>query len=129
MNRVQLIGRVGKDATVNTVNGKNVINFSLCTTETWKDAQGQKKEKSTWFECSWWLNNTAIASYIKKGSQLFAEGSVEVRSYTTAAGAAGASLNVKISSVKLLSSGGTNESASAGEDHADAGDAADDLPF
>lgn len=77
MIKISIIGRVGQDATVQNVNGKNVINFSVCHSE--KDRQG--KEQSTWVQCSWWMENTNIAQYIKKGGLVHVEGKPIVAVY------------------------------------------------
>ena len=52
MIKLMVIGNLGKDCTVNTVNGKNVINFSVANTEKFKDSTGAQREKTTWVE--WW---------------------------------------------------------------------------
>jgi single-strand DNA-binding protein len=54
MIKIQVIGHLGKDAIVNNVNGKTVINFSVCHTEKFKDTQGNLKEKTVWCECAQW---------------------------------------------------------------------------
>ena len=118
MQKVILIGRVGKDATVNDVNGKSVINFSLCHSESWKNAQGEKQEKSTWFDCSYWKDNTSVAQYITKGSQVYVEGQVDIRTYQAADGGTKATLAVKVGMVQLLGGGNTQQPATDGKAHA-----------
>jgi len=115
MIKLQVIGNLGKDCIVNNVNGKNVINFSVAHTEKFKDAQGNQKDKTTWVECAYWTDRTAIAPYLKKGTQVYAEGSAEVRSYTTQDGRQGATLQMRVQSVQLLGSrpGGDNEGGSS----------------
>jgi len=108
MIKLQVIGNLGKDAIVNNVNGKNVINFNVAHTERFKDAQGNQKDKTIWVECAYWTDRTAIAPYLKRGTQVFVEGSPDVRSYTTQDGKQGASLSLRISNVQLLGSK-TNE--------------------
>lgn len=100
-----VIGHLGKDCTTNTVNGKSVINFSVAHTEKFKDAQGNQKDKTTWVECAYWTDRTAVAPYLKKGTLVYAEGSPEVRSYAKNDGTPGVSLTIRVSSVQLL--GGT----------------------
>jgi len=77
MIKLQVIGHLGKDCTTNVVNGKNVINFSVAHSERYKDASGNQKEKTTWVECAYWTDRTAIAPYLKKGQLVFAEGTPE----------------------------------------------------
>ena len=88
---MQVIGNLGKDCVVNTVNGKNVINFTVAHTEKYRDSQGNNQEKTTWVDCAYWTDRTAIAPYLQKGQQVFVEGTPEVRSFTRNDGTAGAS--------------------------------------
>lgn len=145
MIKLQAIGHLGKDCIVNTVNGKNVMNFSVAHTEKFKDASGVQKEKTIWVECAYWSDRTAIAPYLKKGTQVYVEGSPEVRTYQTADGKQGASLTVRVQSVQLLGSkneGGNNNGNSYGStpnyqiappasvpSPADITEPLDDLPF
>ncbi len=147
MIKMQVIGNLGKDCTVNQVNGKNVINFTVAHTEKYKDSQGNQQEKTTWVDCAYWTDRTAIAPYLQKGQQVFAEGQPEVRSFTRNDGTSGASLSMRVREVQLLggrknegnTGGGYQEqpqqasyaprqqqaaSVAAGVD-----DVADDLPF
>src|SRR5882672_3901103 len=104
MIKLQVIGNLGKDCIVNTVNGKNVINFSVAHTEKFKDSSGAQREKTTWVECAYWTDRTGIAPYLKKGTQVYAEGSPEVRTYQTQDGKSGASLTIRVQTVQLLGS-------------------------
>ena len=140
MIKLQVIGNLGKDAQVNNVNGKSVINFNVAHTERFKDAQGNQKDRTTWVDCSYWTDRTAVAPYLKKGTQVYVEGTPDVRTYTTADGRNGASLTLRIASVQLLggkSNGGetTSPDQSAGATYApnssitNDDSMADDLPF
>ena len=138
MIKLQVIGNLGKDAQVNNVNGKSVINFNVAHTERFKDAQGNQKDRTTWVDCSYWTDRTAVAPYLKKGTQVYVEGTPDVRTYTTADGRNGASLTLRIASVQLLGSKSGGDSPapdqSAGATYTPnvaSGDdgSADDLPF
>ena len=140
MIKMQVIGNLGKDCVVNTVNGKNVINFTVAHTEKYRDSQGNNQEKTTWVDCAYWTDRTAIAPYLQKGTQVFVEGAPEVRSFTRNDGTAGASLSLRVREVQLLGrkgegagGGGYQDSAPARQqDSQPAGvvdDVADDLPF
>src|ERR1043166_5703451 len=104
MIKMQVIGNLGKDCVVNTVNGKNVINFSVAHTEKYRDSQGNNQERTTWVDCAYWTDRTAVAPYLTKGTQVFVEGSPEVRSFTRQDGTAGASLSLRFREVQLLGS-------------------------
>lgn len=102
MIKLMVIGNLGKDCTVNNVNGKNVINFNVAHTEKFKDNSGAQREKTTWVECAYWTDRTGIAPYLKKGTQVYVEGSPEVRTYQTNEGKSGASLSLRVQTVQLL---------------------------
>lgn len=114
MIKLQVIGHLGKDCVVNNVNGKNVINFSVAHSEKFKDAQGVQKDKTVWVECAYWTERTGIAPYLKKGTLVFAEGSPEIRTYTTNDGRQGASWNLRVSAVQLLGSRNENQGGETG---------------
>lgn len=102
MIKLQVIGNLGKDCVTNTVNGKSVINFNVAHTEKFRDAQGNQKDKTIWVECAYWTDKTAIAPYLRKGTQVYAEGQPEVRTYAKNDGTTAASLTLRVSSVQLL---------------------------
>jgi len=142
MIKMQVIGNLGKDCVVNTVNGKNVINFTVAHTEKYRDSQGNNQEKTTWVDCAYWTDRTAVAPYLQKGTQVFVEGTPEVRSFTRNDGTAGASLSLRVREVQLLGRKGENNMAGSSasentsynrqESPAAASvndDVADDLPF
>jgi len=104
MIKMQVIGRLGKDCVVNAVNGKNVINFTVAHSEKYKDSQGTNQEKTIWVDCAYWTDRTAISPYLLKGTQVFVEGSPEVRSFTRQDGTGGASLSLRVREVQLLGS-------------------------
>jgi single-strand DNA-binding protein len=108
MIKMQVIGNLGKDCVVNTVNGKNVINFTVAHTEKYKDSQGNLQEKTTWVDCAYWTDRTAVAQYLTKGKQVFAEGQPEARSFQRNDGTPGTSLSLRVREVQLL--GGRGES-------------------
>jgi len=104
MIKLQIIGNLGKDCIVKEINGKHVINFSVAHTERFKDAQGTQKERTTWVECAYWTDRTAIAPYLVKGTSVYAEGSPEADPYTNKEGQAAATLRMRVQNIQLLSS-------------------------
>ncbi len=108
---MQVIGNLGKDCVVNTVNGKSVINFTVAHTEKYKDSQGNNQEKTTWVDCAWWTDRTVIAQYLTKGKQVYVEGQPEARSFTRNDGTSGSSLTLRVREVQLL--GGRSEGGPA----------------
>src|SRR5215210_2072190 len=106
MIKLQVIGNLAKDCVVNNVNSKNVINFNVAHNEKFKDAQGVQKDKTIWVDCAYWTDRTGIAPYLKKGTQVYAEGIPDIRTYTTKDGAPGTSLSLRIFSIQLLGTKG-----------------------
>lgn len=104
MIKLQIIGNLGKDCIVKEINGKHVINFSVAHTERFKDSQGNQKERTTWVECAYWTDRTAIAPYLTKGTSVYAEGSPEADPYTNKEGQAAATLRMRVQNIQLLSS-------------------------
>lgn len=135
MIKTQVIGNLGKDCVVNTVNGKNVINFTVAHTEKYRDSQGNSQEKTIWVDCAYWTDKTALSQYLTKGKQVFVEGQPEVRTFTRQDGTAGASLSLRVREVQLLggrSEGNSQYNSTAKNDVASAAegtDLTDDLPF
>ncbi len=107
MVKLQIVGNLGKDCIVKEVNGKNVINFSVAHTERFKDAQGNQKEKTTWVECAYWTDRTAISPYLLKGQMVYAEGAPEAEGYTNKEGNVAATLRMRVQNIQLL--GGKND--------------------
>ena len=114
MIKMQVIGHLGKDCVVNTVNGKNVINFTVAHTEKYRDSQGNQQEKTTWVDCAYWTDKTAIAQYLTKGKQVFAEGQPEARSFQRNDGTPGSSLSMRVRDVQLLGGRSDNGSNAGG---------------
>lgn len=112
MIKMQVIGNLGKDCVVNTVNGKNVINFTVAHTEKYKDSQGNQQEKTTWVDCAYWTDRTAVAQYLTKGKQVYVEGQPEARSFQRNDGTPGSSLSLRVREIQLL--GGRGDSAGTG---------------
>jgi single-strand DNA-binding protein len=145
MIKLQIVGNLGKDCIVKEVNGKNVINFSVAHTERYKDSQGNQKERTTWVECAYWTDKTAVAQYLTKGKTVYAEGSPEADAYMNKENQAAATLRMRVQSLQLVGgvggdSAGQNsggQSSTSGYSAAATSSApaasnvpvADDLPF
>jgi single-strand DNA-binding protein len=139
MIKLQVIGNLGRDCIVKEVNGKNVINFSVAHTEKYKDRAGAQHEKTTWVECAYWTDRTAIAPYLTKGTMLYVEGIPEADAWVNRENNAVATLRLRVSTLQLLgkapqanSPGGNSQAAPqniSGPAAPAASEAADDLPF
>jgi single-strand DNA-binding protein len=90
INKVTLIGSLGKDPEIRTMqSGDRVANLSIATTEKWRDKNsGEKKEKTEWHSVV--VFNDGLASicerYLKKGSKVYVEGSLQTRSWEDSSG-------------------------------------------
>ncbi len=82
INKVILIGNVGSDVIVKEVNNSKVANFSLATSEKYKDKQGQQVVNTEWHRIEIWRGGAEIAEkYVKKGITLYVEGKITTKSY------------------------------------------------
>lgn len=83
VNKVILVGNLGKDPEVRTLeNGRKVANFSLATSESYKDRNGERVERTEWHNIVFWGPVAdVIERYVKKGSKLYVEGKLRTRSY------------------------------------------------
>ena len=86
VNKVMLIGNLGRDPEVRTMNnGDRVVSFSLATSESWKDkASGERREKTEWHNVSIFGDGAAKVAeqYLKKGSKVYLVGQLQTREYT-----------------------------------------------
>ncbi|HVN58028.1 MAG TPA: single-stranded DNA-binding protein [Bacteroidales bacterium] len=82
-NRVQLIGNLGQDPESKTLeSGKKMARFTLATSDSFKNGEGQKVSETTWHNIIAWNNLADIAGkYLKKGGQVAIEGRIVYRSY------------------------------------------------
>ena len=90
VNRVILVGNLGQDPEVRyTADGKAIANFTLATSESWRDKNtGQKKEKTEWHRVVVFGKLAEIAGkYLQKGRQIYADGKLQTRKWTDKDGA------------------------------------------
>ena len=83
LNKVMLIGNLGKDPEVRFLpNGNAVCNFSIATTDRYKDKQGQQQEKTEWHNITMYGRLAEIAGdYLRKGSPVYLEGKISTRKW------------------------------------------------
>jgi single-strand DNA-binding protein len=83
-----LIGNLGRDPELKaTPSGQALARFSVATTETWKNPQGEKQSKTEWHNIVVWGKQAEIAEkYLRKGKQVLIEGRIQYREYTDQAG-------------------------------------------
>ena len=83
INKVMLKGNLGADPELRyTSAGKAVANFSIATTSFWNDPTGTRQEKTEWHRLVLWGKQAEVADgLLKKGSQIFVEGSLKTREW------------------------------------------------
>ena len=140
LNKVILIGNLGRDPEVRYLpSGDAVANFSIATSENWKDRNGQRQERTEWHNISMFGRLAEIAGqYLKKGSKVYIEGRIQSRKYTGKDGIERTAYEIIGNEMKMLGSKaeGSSESANTAEPPAppaarNAAPAADDgeIPF
>jgi len=88
VNKVILVGHLGKDPEVRfTNNGNAVANFSMATSEVWNDRDGKRQERTEWHNIVvWGKQGEHCGQYLAKGRQVYVEGSIRTRSYDDKSG-------------------------------------------
>ena len=88
LNRVQLIGRLGKDAESRSIpTGKKVAHFSLAVSQRWKSTEGENKENTEWVNVeAWGRLGEVCQQYLHKGSLIFLEGRLKTDKYEDKSG-------------------------------------------
>lgn len=124
VNKVILVGNLGRDPEMRYMpSGDPVASFSIATTDTWKDKNGQKQEKTEWHNISMFGKLAEIAGeYLKKGSSVYVEGRLETRKYTAKDGTEKQATQVVADRMQML--GGRSSSGSydgGSDDHSSAG--------
>jgi single-strand DNA-binding protein len=125
MNLVILVGNVGRDPeTRTTQNGNTVANFSIATSERWKDKAGAKQEKTTWHTCVvWGPLSQVVQSYVVKGSKVAVHGRYESRKWTDKDGNERMAYEVNVNQLELL-----GEKRASQQNHEDEEEAEDPRP-
>jgi len=114
VNKVILLGNLGRDPeTRYTTGGDAVTNLRIATTETWKDKNGDKQEKTEWHSVVLFGRQAEIAGeYLKKGRSVYIEGRLQTRKYTDKEGVEKYSTEIVGDRMQLL--GGPRDAGAAG---------------
>lgn len=145
INKVILVGNVGQDPEIRTTtDGREIANFSLATTETWKDKMsGERREKTEWHRVVIFSQGLIgiVKNYVKKGSKIYLEGALQTRKWTDKDGVEKYTTEVVLqnynSTMQILdsknasSAGGYSASASGSMPHHDivVEESDDEIPF
>ena len=112
VNKVILVGNLGKDAEVFTPAGgdRSSCKFTVATSERFRTQTGELKEETTWHNVVYWLkNDSGLLQYLKKGTMVYVDGSITNRQYTTQSGETKYITEIKAARVELI--GGKPQSA------------------
>lgn len=118
LNKVMLIGNLGKDPEIKSVgSGGRVAEFSLATTRTWNGPGGDRQEKTEWHRCVAWNARGAgaggladiIERYVRKGDRLYVEGSIEYRQWQDKEGQTRYTTEIRVRDLVMLGGKGGND--------------------
>ncbi|WP_342267977.1 single-stranded DNA-binding protein [Candidatus Tisiphia endosymbiont of Empis tessellata] len=145
LNKAVLIGNLGRDPEIrHTADGKEIANFSIATSETWKDrATGEKKEKTEWHRIVVFNEGlvSVVKNYAKKGTKVYLEGNLQTRKWVDNLGQEKYTTEIVLQNFNsqfiLLDSkgGGTNSldsivpKSTVGNSNFDHSDLDDEIPF
>jgi single-strand DNA-binding protein len=141
VNKIILIGNLGQDPELRyTSSGVAVASFSMATSESWKDQDGNVQEKTQWHKLVAWRKLAEIVGeYLKKGSKVYVEGRIQYRSYDDKNGVKRDVTEIVVDQMLMLDSKGAgNANGSSSSSAASSSqqpveesgpDKADDLPF
>ncbi len=147
INKVILVGNVGGDPEIrSTQDGREIASFTLATSESWKDKNtGEKKDKTEWHRIVIFSQGLVgiVKSYVKKGSKIYIEGSLQTRKWTDNSGVEKYTTEVVLQNyggtMQLLDSNRNSQNSSSNNDSASnnsrsqnnvsAEEIDDDIPF
>lgn len=111
VNKVILIGRVGRDPEVRSFDaGVKKASFTLATSETFRNRDGQRSEQTEWHNIVLWRNAADIAErFVKKGSLIYLEGRIRYRSWDDASGNKRYTTDIECDVIRLLDKKGDAE--------------------
>ena len=129
INKVILIGRLGRDPEMRyTPGGKAVTNFTMATSESWKDDSGEKQEHTEWHRIVIWGKMAELADkHLSKGSQVYIEGKISTKEWTDKEGVKRYTTEIVASHMTFLGEKGEGKSHEAPADDNPGG--YDDIPF
>ena len=142
INRVILVGHLGKDPEVRTTNGGQVVaTFSMATSRRWKDRDGNKQEQTEWHSIVVWGKLAEIVGkYLTKGKLIYCEGRIQTRSWEKD-GEKKYRTEIVMENMQMLGGGGGKKEERREEDgggwaserekekYAEPGEDDDDIPF
>ncbi len=134
VNKVILLGRLGADPEVRyTAGGTAVAKFNLATSETWKDKDGSKQERTEWHRVvAFGKLGETCGEYLSKGKQVYVEGKLQTRSWEDKEGNKKYTTEINVNNMVMLGSGsgeGGGKEVAASAEPQSFGSSEDDIPF
>ena len=119
LNKVMLIGNVGRDPEVRYLDGNSgnakVATFTLATTERYRDRNGETRENTEWHNIVAWRGNADVAErFIKKGTQVYIEGRIRTRSWDDQTGNKRYTTEIIVDNLQLLGKKSDNPGGQGG---------------
>lgn len=118
LNKVMLIGNVGRDPEVRYLEGNNgakVATFTLATTERYRDRNGETRENTEWHNIVAWRNTAdVVEKFVRKGTQLYIEGRIRTRSWDDQTGNKRYTTEIIADNLQLLGKKSDNPATSQG---------------
>ena len=103
VNKVQLLGNIGKDPEVRETEAGNIVNLTMATSEKSTDKSGQKQENTEWHNLVVFGKLAdVVAKYVKKGDKLYVEGSITTRKWEDKEGNTRYTTEVKVRDLTML---------------------------
>lgn len=108
-----IVGRITKNAEINTLkNDKQVVNFSVASNDSYKTKDGERREQTTYYNCSYWISSN-VAKILTKGSLVELSGRISSSAWIGKDGEIKSGLNFHTSKIKLHGGGKRSETGEA----------------
>ena len=130
LNKVMIIGILGRDPELRyTPSGRPVTSFSVATGRTWRNADGEQREETEWFNIVSWGNLAEICKqYLTKGQQVYIEGRLQTRRWEDTEGVKHTSIEIVANEMMMLGERRDNNQSQANE-ALEADQIEDEFPF
>lgn len=133
MIKLQMIGNIGDDCTIKEANGNKFGTFSIAHSESYKDKDGNKCEKTTWVNCIV-KGDSKVIPFLKKGTKVYVEGKPNLKIYTNKKNEPTIDFTINVNMIELLSkkkddSSNVQNSTNENPDFSELDSTSGDLPF